>query len=63
MPRQGTISCLDTVASRRRLQTVHWTVCLTASPWTDATLWQIGFADQPRAIKELRKAKHNLLAR
>lgn len=60
---QGTISCLDTVASRRRLQTVHWTVCLTASHRTDATLWLIGFADQPRAIKELRKAKHNLLAR
>ena len=49
--------------ARLRLQTVHWTVCLTASPWTDATLWRIGFADQPRAIKELRKAKHNLLAR
>ena len=28
LPRQGTISCLDTVASRRRLQTVHWTVCV-----------------------------------
>ena len=28
LPRQGTISCLDTVASRRRLQTVHWTVSI-----------------------------------
>ena len=51
LPRQGTISCLDTVASRRRLQTVHWTVCLTASPWADATLWQIGFCRSAKASR------------